>query len=260
MFRASIAFFGLFLVTACANEVGDDGSETASTEQALKAKSLNVELGGCVESIGVGLTPIDTARSLVPNDVILVGEGTPVTPVVARTAHCEKIRIDGCGTEAGSIVQLGFVIVPPDGTGDINNYTLYYQTSHKELAQRLGKLGVDAQKVKKLGYALSASTLTVKVPTPGDPKLTLTGTVTPSPTPAGSFLANWWTDGAHGRVKMATNVPVIAVGGADLAFATPVAPELAELGFGSGSPAGDFPALQQFNSFANAELHATVAP
>lgn len=255
-----VALVGLVLTTACSAEVGEDDSRTGETGEALTAKPFSVELSNCVESIGVGLTSTDTARGLVPSDVVLVGEGTPVTPVVVRTAHCEGISVDGCNAEAGSIVQLGFVIVPPDFTGDINNYTVAYYTSHKELAKRLGKLGVDAQKVKKLSYSLVGNALSVTVPKPGDPKLALGGTVTPSSTPVGSFLANWWFDGEHGRVKMATNVPTIAIGTADLAFAQPVAPELTELGFGSGSPAGDFPVLQQFNGFASAELNAAIVP
>jgi hypothetical protein len=39
------------------------------------------------------------------------------------------------------------VIVPPDFTGDINNYTLFYYTSDAKLAHHLTKLGVNIQHV-----------------------------------------------------------------------------------------------------------------
>src|SRR5262249_17931543 len=79
--------------------------------------------------------------------------GPPVTPPGVRTADCGGIAVEGRRPRAGSIVQIGVVIVPPDGTGDINNYTLWYYTSDARLANGLQRLGVDAQQVPTLDYA-----------------------------------------------------------------------------------------------------------
>jgi hypothetical protein len=93
-----------------------------------------VEFTDCVESIGVTLVSTALARAYVPAQFILVGEGQPVTPLVVRTASCRGISVTEHPPKAGEIVQVGLVIVPPDGTGDINNYTLWYYTGDAELA------------------------------------------------------------------------------------------------------------------------------
>ena len=94
---------------------------------------FGVEFSDCVESIGVGLAPIEQVRALVPREFQLVGEGGAVTPIVVRTARCGRIAVDGHRPKAGTIVQVGAVIVPPDSSGDINNFTLWYYTSDEEL-------------------------------------------------------------------------------------------------------------------------------
>ncbi|MBL8742028.1 MAG: hypothetical protein JNK04_13065, partial [Myxococcales bacterium] len=147
-------------------------------------------------------------------------------------------------------------------TGDINNYTFWYATTHSKLADRLGDLGVDAEHVGKIDYDLELGSGTlpfhVKVPKPKDARFELDGTVVAGG-PAGSFVANWWQDDACGgdRIKMTTTVPAIAIGTADLTLTTKPSSDLAALL--GGSTAG-FPALQQFNTFADATLHAAAVP
>src|SRR5262249_5494568 len=115
---------------------------------------FEVQFSDCIETIGVGLVTTDLARALVPPDFILVGEGTPVTPMVVRTSRCSGIAVDGHKPNPGVVVQIGLVIIPPDFTGDINNYTLWYFTSDATLAERLQKLGLDAQHVENIEYCL----------------------------------------------------------------------------------------------------------
>jgi hypothetical protein len=98
-------------------------SEAASVSPDGSA-NFPVEFTDCVESIGVTLVPTALARACVPAQFILVGEGQPVTPLVVRTASCRGISVSGHEPKAGEIVHIGLVIVPPDGTGDINNYTI----------------------------------------------------------------------------------------------------------------------------------------
>ena len=228
---------------------------SAKTPTALPDNSTNfvVEFNDCVESIGVTLVPTERVRLYVPAQFILAGEGQPVTPLVVRTSHCSGIGVDGYRPRPGEIVQIGAVIVPPDGTGDINNYTLWYYTSDEKLATKLRKAGVSAQHVPTIDYNLDLddNSLMVRVPRPGAPRFVLSGTLQPSPNPAGSFLANWWQQVEAGGVKMSTNVPVINIGGADLTLTTDPNSPLGQL---IGGSVTGFPILQQFNTFATARL------
>jgi hypothetical protein len=255
------AYVAATLLVAAASSPGVAGPGTATAME--HPLSLGVEFTGCVESIGVGLVPTAQAQALVPPAFHVVGEGQPVTPLVVRTADCGGIAVEGRRPRAGSIVQIGLVIVPPDFSGDINNYTLWYYTSDARLAHALERLGVEAQHVPTLDYAFDpgpAGTpvpLDVTVPRPGRPPLEVGGTVTASDAPAGSFLANWWVQGDDGVVKMATTVPVIFIGTADLTLTTRAKGPLGEL---IGGDTAGFPILQQFNTFGAAGMDVSVTP
>lgn len=222
--------------------------------------SFSVDFRDCIESIGVALVPTDEARARVPAGFVLAGEAAPVTPAVVRTSRCQGISVDGAREKAGEIVQIGLVLFPPDFTGDINNYTLWYYTSDAKLAQALRRAGVDAQHVPTIAYAYlpqapgDSDPLAVIVPPPGRPQLAVGGHVTASDAPAGSFEANWWFQAGAARVKMDTDVPVIFIGTADLALLTHPSNEIGRL-FGSG--AVPFPILQQFNTFTHAHMSVT---
>lgn len=95
------------------------------------------------------------------------------------------------------------------------------------------------------------------VPRPGDPGLTLSGTVVPSETPTGSFEAIWWRKGALGAIRMDTLVPVIAISSADLALTTDPANDLGAL-VGGGTLG--FPIVQQFNGFVEAQMGVSIVP
>ncbi|MBS1797101.1 MAG: hypothetical protein JSS81_24960 [Acidobacteria bacterium] len=214
---------------------------------------FSVAFTNCVESIGVGLAPTANVRPLVPAEFIPVGEGQPVTPLVVRTARC-RIAVAGLPPRSGSIVQIGAVVVPPDGTGDINNYTIWYYTSDLPLAAALRLTGVDAQFVPTLDYDYDpvSNDFAVRVPFPGAPRFSVAGTVAPSAAPAGSFLANWWRKTPAGRiVRMSTSVPSIAIGGANLTLATAPGSRLGQL---VGGGVFGFPIIQQFNNFAVAGM------
>jgi hypothetical protein len=217
---------------------------------------FGIEFRDCVESIGVTLVPTMSARSFVPTQFILAGEGQPVTPLVVRTARCGGITVAGIQSR-GEIVQIGAVIVPPDGTGDINNYTLFYYTSNLPLALRLVLAGINAQYVPTIDYDYRSqlNSLQVRVPFPGLPRLNLSGTVSPSQQPTGSFTANWWVTARGDILKMSTNVPIIKIGNANLSLTTPQNGALGQL---IGGNSTGFPLLQQFNTFASA--HLTTAP
>jgi len=225
---------------------------------------FDVEFIGCVESIGVGLAPTANVVALTPAPFIPVGIGTPVSPVVVRTADCLGIGVDGRKPERGSIVQVGAVIVPPDGQGDINNYTFWYYTTEEKLAQRLQDLGVAAQHVGSLSYDLEPALpgvpndLTVVVRRPGNPRFMLEGSVTPTTTPSGSFEAIWWQQTSVGAIRMDTRVPVIAISTvSDMTLATDPSSALGALIGGSTLP---FVAIQQFNLLPAARMSVTAGP
>ena len=248
-------------VMACGGEPSAANGPAANLVPLLDIRpstGADVEFTGCVESIGVGLVSTQAARALTPTTYTLAGEGQPVTPFVARTARCDGIAVDGHKAKPGAIVQLGVVIVPPDGTGDINIYTLWYFSSDAKLAHRLWRIGVEAQHVPTLSYRYmsAAGSLAVQVRRPGDPQLSITGDVNESSQPAGSFTANWWGWSDGGRVKMTTHVPLILIGTADLVLRT--APN-GDLGTLLGGGTAGFPILQQFNAFPSAHLAAFAA-
>src|SRR5215471_4421350 len=212
-------------------------SRMLATADPVSDNNFAVDFTDCVESIGVTLVPTKRARAYVPAQFILAGEGQPVTPLVVRTARC-SISIDGDKPRSGEITQIGAVIVPPDFTGDINNYTFWYYTSDEKLATQLRKAGVSAQHVPTIDYDFEQddNSLMVRVPRPGAPRFVLSGTVQPSPNSAGSFLANWWQQTESGVVKMSTNVPVINIGGGDLTLTTDPNSPLGQL-IGAGATA-----------------------
>jgi hypothetical protein len=221
--------------------------------------SFAVEFNDCVESIGVTLLPTASVRAYVPQPFVLAGEGQTLTPLVVRTAHCRRIATAGHGIRGGDIVQIGAVVVPPDFSGDINNYTIWYYTTDLRLALRLLQAGVKAQYVPTIDYNFDTedNTLQVCVPLPGVPRLVLSGSVDPSSQPAGSFVANWWQSTQGRTTKMSTTVPIINIGAADLILTTNSNGLLGEL---IGASSTGFPIIQQFNTFERAQMQVAVAP
>jgi len=226
---------------------------------------LEVDFTDCVESIGVGLAPTAGVVALTPAAFVPIGAGTPLAPIVVRTADCAGIAVDGHAPKPGSIVQIGAVIVPPQiGQGDINNYTFWYYTTDPKLAHRLREFGIDALHVETLDYDLEPqmvglpNDLTVTLRRPGDPRFSLHGTVVPSETPSGSFEALWWIGTPVGTIRMDTVVPVIAISSADLLLT--VSDPNSALAKLIGTTRLAFPIIQQFNMFATAHMSVRVAP
>lgn len=233
----------------------------ATTVSAQMVPAFDVKFSNCVESIGVDILPTAVVRQLVPGAFALAGENDPVTPIVVRTACCGEIAVDGRRGRAGVVVQIGAVIVPPDFSGDINIYAIWYYTSDETLARYLQCLGVPAQHAPNIEYDFGAlpaakpSPFAVDVRRPARPRFSLTGSVTRSTTASGSFEAIWWMTGCDGFVRMDTSVPEIFTGGADLTLKTHPRSQLGKL-IGGGSL--EFPVLQQFNTFRRAAMAVSI--
>jgi hypothetical protein len=260
-----VAFFTAIVCSVgfgCSMNVDDEPSgELVETvrDQTHRFQGFDVSFRDCVESIGVTLVDTESATARVPFPFVPVGMGTPFTPLVVRSASCQRISIDGGRARAGAVVQIGAVIVPPDGTGDIDNYTLAYYSDDRGLVDTLKSLGIFASFAPiayRLGEVENAeASLEVVVKGRAHSRLRISGTVVPSSTPVGSFVANWWAKTQHGSIKLSTSVPAIALGSASLVLDTEPGGELSELFAGASI---SFPILQQFNGFSAAAMDVSL--
>ncbi len=177
------------------------------------------DFAGCTEFAGVG--PVDFARAsaLVPSVFTTLTVGS-TGGIVVRATNCKGLSVNGGRPSPTSISQIGIEIVPPDGTGDINNFTLLYVSDNLELVLAFRCAGVPALYDPTLTYQFTydstgkAGELYVEVESAGLPAYFLTGTEIDPTTPGSDFKANWWYATSHEVVKQASNFP-------DIAFGTP---------------------------------------
>ena len=266
MQRAATALvFCLFpmLSLGCAAPVttGDAPEALAQATQADEAFPLGVDFAGCREVADVGLAPTANIRPLVPAQFTLSGGTGPTTSFVVRTVHCDSISVDGNPGLPGDLLQIGAVIVAPDGDGDINNYTFYYDTTHLGLAARLAARGVPARWVPALQESLvvnpdGSGQYRFVVPAPFEPRLTFAGPVdAPSTTPI-PFTANWWSTSDEGTVKMASSFPQLYDNGDSVVLTLPEHSPLAEV-LGT-NVVSSWPTLALFDHFPTAHMDVTV--
>ncbi|MCX6613798.1 MAG: hypothetical protein NTW74_23500 [Acidobacteria bacterium] len=178
----------------------------------LAQPSSEVQFNNCTEYVGAGWVPLAQAAPFVPNTFQVLKNG-PQALLVTRASECQSVVIDNSKPEAVRLSQIGVSVVSPDGTGDINNYTVIYVTNSKRLAQRLERAGLPVKVDEDLAYEVNAGNLFVDVSPEDGPAYFFNGAVTdPAPNTGFPFLANWWYESNRGRMKMATNIPNIAFG------------------------------------------------
>jgi hypothetical protein len=241
----------------CGTEVStpDYEEETESSENAIQSSDddFEVDFQGCSEIASIAVLPYAVARPLVPAEYELAGDGT-IALLVVRIANCSNVVVDGDATGSGTVAQIGVTIVPPDGDGDINNYTVFYDTDGKDLAKALKKAGVNARYVKKLDYDLDlgAGTLAIDVPSPSKARYSVTTQVIAPTAAAVPFVANWWQLDGDGVTKMNTTLPAIQFSGADTTVNTKPGSQLDDI---LGATTFDsFPVLDSFNTFPAAHM------
>lgn len=258
--RGSMKFLVLASVLAAGCAVdAEDPEITAEAQQEIRG--FNIQFSNVVETIGLELVPTEEARALVPNEFVLVGEEDPVTLLAVRTAYAEGISVNGGPSTPGSVVQIGASIVSPDGTGDVNSYTLWYYTDNVFLALKLLQAGFLAQYVPTIDYDYSLasgdSDIQVRVPFPGYPRLVIEGSISPSTDPPIPFVSNWWVSTWKGPVKQTTTISSLTLGGAHVALETRATSPLGAL---IGGTTAEFPVLDSFNQFPAAQGTVGLAP
>ena len=250
------------LASGCVASTGaPEAVDLAAEAEHADDGGFDADFAGCREVANVGLVPTARARPLVPPQFTLVGDGTPSTGFVVRTVHCDSISVDGKPGKPGDLAQIGLVIVAPDGDGDINNYTLYYDTSNAQLAEHLRAAGVDARNVPVLEESLTANPdgsgqYHFAVPAPFAPQFSFDG---PVGAPVGGpipFVANWWTSSGDGTVKMNSTFPQLFTAGDSVALKVPAGSPLATL-IGA-TTVTSWPVLELSDVFPAAHMHVTV--
>ena len=99
----------------------------ATGEEESGPRGFIVDFFACTEFAGVG--PVDFARAstLVPPGFTTLNVGAAAA-IVVRATSCASAAVDKARGAPTIVSQIGIEIVPPDKTGDINNYTLLYVT------------------------------------------------------------------------------------------------------------------------------------
>ncbi len=225
-------------------------------------RGFTVDFSQCTEFAGVG--PVDFARAsaLVPAAFTTLPLGSTAA-IVVRATSCAGAKVDGERALPTIISQIGIEIVPPDGTGDINNYTLIYVTNNAELTKAFHVAGLPVVFDPTITYEFTydstgtAGELYVQAAGPDLPAYFLTGTEA-DPTGAGSdFKANWWFQGPDGVIKQASDFPSIAFGAANVSLHTSRPSLLGQLS--GGNTDADFHFFPVRGVYSSAHMEVTVS-
>ncbi|TXG79038.1 MAG: hypothetical protein E6R11_03610 [Rhodocyclaceae bacterium] len=224
-------------------------------------RDLQVTFTDCTEF--AGLTGVSRAAiaPLVPAGFTLADFGPDTAGAVVRVANCEGVAVDGSHPVPGTVAHIGANLVSPDGTGDINNYTLLYATDNPRLALRLRQFGLPVRLDPSIAYEVTPSSTQLELYASVQPGAGESWFLHGSETdpPAGSdipFLANWWHASRKGRLRMSTDIPAIGFGTADVAFYTA---RNSDLGAVFNANRTTFPLLSVRGKFAVGNMSVTLA-
>lgn len=76
--------------------------------------------------------------------------------IVVRAGSCVGVSVNGGPSIPSTFSQVGVEIVPPDNTGDINNYLLFYISNNWQLVTALNVAGAPARAVTQRGIVKEA--------------------------------------------------------------------------------------------------------
>ena len=196
----------------------------SATLHADNNHGFTATLKNCTELIGFGPVAYAPARALVPSAYTVVPIG-PSAGLVVRASRCDAISVDHSNEKPAIVAQVGVAVVPLDGTGDINNYTLLYSTNNERLWVGLLEAGLPAVLDPALAYEFTPDAsghgeVYTAVSPIAQPSWFLTGAADPPPPGGAPVVANWWFNGFRGTIKMATSIPSISYGAATFSLHT----------------------------------------
>jgi hypothetical protein len=240
---------------------GADPDADVSTQSLVPEAraSLLADFAGCAETIGLTSVPASNVRARVPKRFTLANDDESASPLLVRTAHCDQLRLAGRAAGAVTIVQIGALIVSPDGSGDVNSYLFWYDTDNARLAVALRALGLPVEPNGNVIFEEAAAEnlatrVHVQIDWPSSPQLSILGLGSGPFESLSPFEVNWWFDGQR-AVLMHTHFPTVLVEQAALTMNTPRAGALGRL-MGSGSTS--FPVRHEFNRIADAHMQVTA--
>lgn len=258
----SIVAISTMACSVSTGESGDGPESVGQTQQAISSTVLDVEFTDCLDLAGITPITVAAARTFVPARFTLAGDGTSAAFVV-RTATCGGISVGGHKAAPGSVVQVGVSIVAPDGNlANLNNYTGFYYTDSKRLADGLRKLGMDVEYLKRidLQYALNAAGTggPFHLAVNGTPSFAIDGVAVEPVVAPRLYEANWYQVGDHGLVQLDTVLPAIAFGSATaMSITTPPCSAIGAL-IGGGSTS--FTSFHSVSRSSPEHMHVTVLP
>ena len=200
---------------------------TATYGASAETGSFTVHFAGCTEFAGWGPVSLAEAQPLVPAGYVIAGAAMGQAAIVVRATSCLGVAVGQSPAQPTELSQIGINLVAPDGTGDINNYTVIYVTNNQALAEHFQTAGLPAVFDPELAYEYTpgptetSGELYVAASGQGLPAYFLFGTENePPPNSQQSFLANWWFTGHGGKMKQSTSFPVISFGTAAVTLYT----------------------------------------
>jgi hypothetical protein len=195
--------------------------------RSAETRSFTVHFSGCTEFVGWGPISLAEAQPLVPAGYLIAGAAKGQAAIVVRATSCQGVTLGQSSAQPTELSQIGINLVAPDGTGDINNYTVIYVTNNRALAEHFQNAGLPAVFDPQLTYEFtpdsSGTSGQLYVTAAGEelPAYFLFGTETdPPPNSQQSFLANWWFTGHGSKMKQSTSFPVISFGTAAVTLYT----------------------------------------
>jgi hypothetical protein len=225
---------------------------------------FSVDFTNCSEFAGEGPISLAAAFPLVPGGFTISDAASGMANVVIRATSCASVTVNGRDPRPTVLSQIGINIVAPDGTGDINNYTLVYLSNNPLLVENFLAAGLPAQYDPQLTYEYAAvlsgdGNLFVSADSRDVAPYFIYGPETaPPPNSATVFLANWWY-APHGDWKMRQQslFPAISFGASSVTFYTASTSMLGKLI--GGNTFSNFSVLALHGVYPSAHMEVTTS-
>lgn len=232
--------------------------DTGESSAALSTTTFDVDFTDCHDYAGLAPVPTKNVASYVPAPYTIAEPAPGTANVVVRSVWCRTSSID---PKPSVVTQIGVNIVSPDGTGDINNFTVFYLTTSHALAAGLRRAGVPADVDEDLVFRWTSTDAThahLVVSNDDDvqPPFVIDSIVGAPGTFPVDFVANWYV--AHGKhqEEMHSTYPGILFGG-NSPTVTVHTPRHSGLGKMLGSDTGTFTSLSVFNAIPSSHMHVS---